>query len=425
LRLATPPSDWQPQDAAEDDGACSHKRRFYIYLDRGKMPDMPVANSAGAWPPTQDQTWLLQAAFWRGQSALEAWRTWNAHGPGLARTDRGSRRLLPHVYRNLRQQFPDVQLPPQLKEFYRRTWYRNQQLGEQAGAVLRDLHQHGLPTLVLKGLALTTQYYRDWGLRPMSDFDVLVPSPEARRALAILARLGWQPVSPSVEPEALLAVKQSLDFRSLAGIQFDLHWYALWDNCYPGADDVFWQAAVPLRIKGVATKTLCPPDQLLHVCVHGAGLSAVPSVRWAADAMQIISALDAQIDWDRLVMLAGDLSVSLPLSQSLRYLQEALNAPVPAVVLDRLAALPATWRERQLHRHKVNRRGLLGELPLLWHHHAYQSERIGRRPTLPGYLAYLRQLYGLRHIWQIPAFVLHKAIRRAKAVTAPDAARQP
>lgn len=46
--------------------------------------------------------------------------------------------------------------------------------------------------MVLKGGSSAIRYYRDLGLRPMNDFDFLVPTGQAREAFDLLCRQGWK-----------------------------------------------------------------------------------------------------------------------------------------------------------------------------------------------------------------------------------------
>jgi len=385
---------------------------------RGMTASMRLAGDC--WP-TAAQTHLLRAAFLADEAGQAAWQAWRARLAGLDQLDAGSRRLLPLLYRNLRRNLRPAQMADplitQLKDRYRATWVRNQATFYQMARLLEALQAAGLSTLVLKGAALAVLHYRDLGLRPMSDFDIAVPAPQAVLAFETLRGLGWSCSLPIHQPAEFAAVKQSVDFRSAAGVHFDLHWYVLWEGCYPGADDAFWSAAVPLRINQAATRALSPTDQLLHVCVHGASLNQVPPVRWAADAMQILRTPGAALDWPRLLAHAQRLRLSLPLHDTLDYLRTALAAPVPAEVVAALAAVPVTTLDREFYRRKISRRGLLGEIPLMWCHYRLLAEAWQRPATRAGFVRYLRLNWGLVDARGIPGFVLDKTIRRLKAVS--------
>ena len=98
------------------------------------------------------------------------------------------RRLLPLVCRNLER--AGIALPTRLKTAYATALGANTRLLQLAEDVLGRLAHAGIPTLVLKGTALLLLHYRDHGVRPMSDLDVLVPPARAREAFAALDGLG-------------------------------------------------------------------------------------------------------------------------------------------------------------------------------------------------------------------------------------------
>src|SRR5262249_16277247 len=141
-------------------------------------------------------------------------------------------------------------------------------------------------TIILKGSALLTLYYKDPGLRAMSDLDVLVRTSDVETAMALLGRWGW--TSQVDIPARTVPVTHSLLFRDAEGPKLDLHWHVLWESCGRGMDDDFWAAAVSTDVAGVQTAALCPADQLFHACVHGVAWNPVPPLRWAADAVLVL-----------------------------------------------------------------------------------------------------------------------------------------
>jgi len=365
--------------------------------------------------PTRSQIWLLRAALLSGPPALQAWQIWKKHASDLDSLDAGSRRLLPLLFGNLRANRVSDPLMVQLKATYRQTWYRNQNSFHQMAEVLETLQSAGISTLILKGAALAVLHYHDLGLRPMEDFDILVPTAQIAPTFAELKRLGWRCVSPIADLAHLTGV-HALNFVREDRRHIDLHWNVLWEACFPGADDAFWAGAVPARVNHVATLALNPTDQLLHVCVHGAKLNLVPPVRWAADAAQILRTSARAIDWQRLVELAARLRLSLPLHDTLYFLQAELEAPIPAAVIEALAAVPVVAADREFYRLKVSRRGLLGDLPVLWQHYRLTAQATHQAATPSGFARYLRVAYELEQLRQVPGFVLHKAARRVRAV---------
>ncbi len=221
-----------------------------------------------------------------------------------------------------------------LKGAYRGAWVHNQLLFKRAAEALGALGDAGVPTLVLKGIALSIAHYRDDGVRPMEDIDVLVPRRDFERAITVLRGAGWAAGREYIPTGGLRAVHaEHLQHRE-GGVCLDLHRYAL---AQAASDDEFWSAAVEIELLNAPTRILCPADQLLHVAVHGARWNRVPPVRWLADAVVIERSAGADLDWDRLVAEATRRGVTATLAAALECLVGAVEFPLPDGVLERLA----------------------------------------------------------------------------------------
>jgi hypothetical protein len=372
--------------------------------------------------PTEEQALLLRAALLPGNAALDAWRAWKA-SVDLDRIDHGSRRLLPLLYRNMRDQGVEEPLMEELKGVYRLVWYRNRMLFRSVTELLRALHNAGIETMLLKGAALTLLHYRDYGLRPMTDFDVLVPAEQASATIDLLVARGWSPwrKPPEAFTEGRLSVTKGRAFRDAAGRGVDLHWHVLPECCYPGADDDFWDGAVATDVNGVPTRALNPSDQLLHVCVHGARWNPVPPFRWVADAMMIVRSSESDLDWHRLAAQAEERGLVVPLRHALDYLRAALDASVPHAVVRRMHNAPTTRLEHIEYRARARPARLEGPLRALWLHylsHARLARHGGLGRGLLGFLSYLRFRWGVDRSWQVPFYAVPKALRRVWGMAA-------
>lgn len=306
----------------------------------GREPEIDAAQVAALWP-TPGQELLLRAAVIPGRGALEAWQTWKAeHDLIETELDHGSFRLLALVYKNILAQGADEPLMPRLKGIYRYWWCSNQRLFYRAAEVIQGLERAGIPTLVLKGAAASAAYYRDSGVRPMADIDLLVPYRDAAAAVAALGRLGWKPARPRVTD--LIRYQHSVRMLHVTGEALDLHWHVLAECVHPDADQGFWARAVPVRVLGASSLALGPTDSLLHAVVHGMRWNAEPTIRWVADAMAILNACGDAIDWTILEREACRQRVVLRLRTGLDYLRRRMDAPIPARALAALdAAVPA------------------------------------------------------------------------------------
>ncbi len=147
-------------------------------------------SGVGFWPGPRHRL-LLHAALDEAEAAMKAWRRWRELVE-FDDLDEPENRLLPLVYRNLGTQLADDPVVGRMRGVYRLTWTRNQLLASAGAEAVRELAAQGVPTLLLKGAALSLLNYRDMGVRPMADVDVLVPPAQARIAMDCLLSAGWQ-----------------------------------------------------------------------------------------------------------------------------------------------------------------------------------------------------------------------------------------
>ena len=363
--------------------------------------------------PTRKQELLLRAALLPGDKALSAWRDWQRQ-VNLDHIDLGSYRLLPLLYRNLERLEVKDSLMDRYRGIYRQTWYKNQILFYHLAPLLKTFKQKGIMTMILKGGALILLYYKDHGLRPMDDFDVLVEPDQASAAIDLMTKLQWR---PKRRPLGAMANQYSAvmhdfgGFVNAVGCEVDLHQYLLSECCYLHADDQFWAASVPLTLNNVLTSALSDTDQLFHVCVHGLKWHAFPSLRWVADAMTIINAPQVRIDWGRLLIMAQERDLVLPIKDGFFYMQEKLEAPIPAAVLDSLRRLPIAPAERKAYRARLEQRP--GQaLWLYYQRYSKLDSRSGPFRKFIGFIGFLQYVWGIKWWWQVPYYLLSKAVRR-------------
>jgi Uncharacterised nucleotidyltransferase len=304
---------------------------------------MSNARGRGRGLPTESQELLLKAALMDGASALDAWQQWQLVD-SVQSTDVDSGRLLPLVCRNLLALAPEDPELQHLRRVRRYWWVTNHARTVAAGRAISALTEAGIDTMVLKGAAVAYRHYRDLGVRPMNDVDLLVRPGLARVAGEALLAAGWTQQLPT-ELGVLLCATHGTAFLDRMDLGIDLHWYAMWS---PAVEDDFWLASEPVTVGRVPTLAPCAADLLLQACVHGIW-SGGPRVRWVADAVTIIRSTP-ELDWDRVVERARAREITLPLVDALRYLSDRLAVPVPAPVLGALDRTRYGFLGRSVHR---------------------------------------------------------------------------
>ena len=356
---------------------------------------IPGAGFTGGCWPTPKQTLLLRAAILDAPGAMEAWTEWQ-HAVDLDKIDAGSFRLLGLLYRNLvRLEAPaSAPLLPRLKGIYRYFWTRNQLVLKRKSVLLLALAERGIPCMLLKGAALTLTVYRDYGVRPMDDFDLMVPPGRVAEAMELLERHGW--VSEFLTPRELPQSLHACHFRDADDFQIDLHWQL----CHVPASDDFdrelWAHAIPVTLQDASAKAPCHTDQFINTCEHGPRYNTVAPLRWLADAAHILRATGGQLDWRRVAAASTMLGTVLPTRQTLAFLRQQLATPVPEEAFRALAAARVTWQERY-EAHFLSRPTptLWHKLPLDFSHHLRAARRAPWYRRWRGFPDYFRHANNL------------------------------
>ncbi len=300
--------------------------------------------------PNTTQKLLLQASLLNGSQALGAWNQWRSNVDFETDIEYGSFRQLPLLYQNLNKLQLDHPLMDRLKGIYRQSWSKNQILFHRTAKVIKLLEDAGIQTLILKGIALTILVYRNFGVRPMADMDILVKFSDARKTIDLLKKKDWIAQDEQYLEHNLL-YGRSITFLDPNKTELDLHWHPIFESHDLISDTDFWDKAVPLEVSGVSTLAFCTTDALFHTVVHGLRYNPEPPIRWVADAMLLLCNTENPVDWDRLLNHSKKFRVSLQMRDAFDYLRENFKAPVPDDVFNQLSEAKSSFFDRFVYRH--------------------------------------------------------------------------
>ena len=381
---------------------------------------MRKAGVEGSFWPDDIQEALLRAGVLAPERALAAWAEVRPRLDLDRLRDAESLRLLPLVGRNLVAAGSDDPMLPRLKGVHRHWWYTNQMVLHRVVPSLRALSQSNIDVMALKGVPLGLRYYRDLGMRPMLDVDVLVRHTQIEAAFDVLAGLGWRLKYPD-HLERTLRVHHSANLLHHDGGQLDLHWISSPLFRVRGdteaTDDAIWCQSEVLEIDDLVVRMPSAADLVLHVIAHGCWVSSNANVRWAADAATVIAGIGADFDWERVVEQARARHLVLGVRDAFTYLRAVLDVPVPDAVLDELHAETISPRERRVHRALTGDTSvpaILGALPRVraaWLYRSAGSSRWRAARELPDFL---RETWGLRRTSDVPLEAVRKAIRKLR-----------
>jgi len=357
----------------------------------------------GSWRPTATQELLLDATVGEIADAPAAFARWR-ETQDIALIDDGSARLLPLLVPRAHRFPADDPAWPVIRGCYRRAYFHGQLLRARATEAIALLAGAGIATLALKGGALLRYYDGNPALRPMNDFDVLVPRDRAVDAIRVLLDHGWRSALP--HPELLPEAYHSAGFNSRDGLDLDLHWHVVPSYDDPAALADVWTAAVPAGADSAATLALGAEDLFVVVCAHAAQWSPIASVRWVADALAILRAEGGAFDWARAGAQAARWHVVPHLIDTLDYLRDRWRVAVPASVFARLASADVSAVDRRAYAVLGRMPGSADYLARPWHRYRLRSRDRNAIAALPGFVRYLKVTLGQPRARDLPGEIL-------------------
>lgn len=348
---------------------------------------------------------LLKTVLMKGAEAREAGTRW-LESVDIWTLPAGSRRVFPLAYDNLRHENVEHPFMAVLKGLKRHSWCSNHLLFKAAAPVVTTLRNAGIEVMVLKGVPLAIDYYRDVALRPMGDVDLLVPFDKAAAANRLLVDIGWRAGIPLTALESQLRYDNARPFFDPSRHAIDLHWHMMPFCIGPHADDSFWEASREIEFESKKVRALHPSDQLLHTCAHGAEWGRPATVQWIADAAVILR-VTADFDWDRLQKQARVRELTVCLREALRYLRDRFECPVPAEVMRSLDGTRVTEHEERRYLDVINYEpghGSLASFGEILRRYDRISRCFGHHEGA-SYLDYLRARTLVEHSWEVPLAV--------------------
>jgi Uncharacterised nucleotidyltransferase len=385
-------------------------------MTSGRMPEPTSARAGHAAQLAPLHQQLLLVALMPPDRAVEHWKELRRGLDVDGITNRRTIKLLPLVWRNLVDAGIDDPQLPSLEATVVRTRSQNDRLFEHLASALDILAGAGVRSLALKGAPLAVLYYRDPGLRPMVDVDLLVDPRDAPGVTSALDHSGWC-AADDLPPDFLTRGGETSYCPPGGSPVLDLHFRLLpWvTRSGPGSDPALWAGAAPFEVGGRSTLAPAPHDLVLHVILHAyrSSWSRVP--RWVPDVTLLLRREGDRFDWGSFLNRVVASHLVLPVRDALRYLVDVFEAPVP---VDVRAALQSTSpSRRELHKHRIasstmpERHWLLGQWPALrtyWCRTSINFTRVGALWSFPAFVRWKMDVDRLR---RLPFVVARRRLR--------------
>lgn len=255
--------------------------------------------------------------------------------------------ISPLLYWNLKRiddgKYVPAEVMTKLRIVYYKNAARNTLRYDELSKILIAFKDVRIDVIVLKGAFLAETVYKNIGLRPMSDIDILVRREDLQKVKKELVQLGYAGIIyPTKWHEKLYTqwqteLKEEIQFNKHdKNVRIDVHWNVQ-PPVIPFQIDInkFWENAQPVKIAGVETLMLVPEDLIQHLCLHlhkHINSGAIP-FRWYCDIAEVIRHYEGKINWKYLVQSSKNYGIEEPIYQSLYLVNKYFGAFVPMDVL--------------------------------------------------------------------------------------------
>ena len=263
--------------------------------------------------------------------------------------------ISPLLYWNLSKIDNGKDAPEEVMAKLRKLYYgnaaRNMLLYDELSKVLKAFKDAGVNVIVLKGAFLAETVYKNIGLRPMGDVDLVIKKEDLQKVKKKLIQLRYH---ASVYPTKWHEQWQNEWAEEIQytnqdkNVRIDVHWNVQ-PPVIPFQIDIntFWENAQPVKIAGVEALMLAAEDILLHLCLHSdkhINSSGAPSFqfKWYCDIAEVIRHYGEKINWKYLVQSTKNYGIEEPIYQSLYFVNKYLGAFVPMDVLNDLKTVKSS-----------------------------------------------------------------------------------
>jgi hypothetical protein len=261
--------------------------------------------------------------------------------------------ISPLFYWNLKKINCDKNVPSEIMKDLEKIYYsnlaRNMLLYDELNKILMAFKKAGIDTVVLKGAFLAEEIYKNIGLRPMSDIDLLVKEEDLQKTKIELSKMKYSAyVYPTKTHEKFQTVySEELPFTHQdKNIYVEIHW-DIQPRYAPYMIDInkFWSNTKIVQIAGVEVLTFAPEDLLQHLCLHldkhinYSGAPPATPLRNYCDIVEVINYYKDTINWNYLLQSSKNYGIEEPIFQILFIAKEYFGTLVPENILNELESI--------------------------------------------------------------------------------------
>lgn len=242
-------------------------------------------------------------------------------------------------------------LNPQNKQRLYTTYYLtiryNLKLIHAFNEILKPLRKMQIQVILMQGISLLRQVYRDIGLRPMNDMDIWVLPNQYADLVDCLVDQGFE--RNSLYPETFCRGE----------IVLDIHTHILWGDRIQSRDllinigqEEIFRNARHLNVENTAVLCLDSPDQFLYLSLHALKHN-LERLIWLVDIKSLIAKWELS-DWKALTDRAEELGLEPTLLYTLYILRNIFQLELPSEMSFYLDRRKLNLFERRILDRRIN-----------------------------------------------------------------------
>ncbi len=213
---------------------------------------------------------------------------------------------------------------------------RNIFLTKELLKLLNLFKEHDIPAIPFKGPVLTASVYGNLALRQFLDLDILFHKQDILKARNLLISQGYENAE-KLTYEQEIAQLQSPYVKAYTyrhnglRVTVELHWQLRATySAFPLDHQSLWERLKPISLFDVTVFHLSPKDELLYLCVHGAG-DRWQKLSQICDIAELIRTHQV-FDWQEVMEQASRLGCRRRLFLGLFLAKELLGTNLPEQV---------------------------------------------------------------------------------------------
>jgi hypothetical protein len=224
-----------------------------------------------------------------------------------------------------------------LRKMYIKILIRNTKMNADFKALMQLLTYNSIEFIPLKGMYLNFEVYGDFGLRLMSDVDLMIKENEIQKTKELMLNNGWKinrnayrtkihdEVDRIVSHHPYILGQDQTIIELHAGIHPTYKSYNVNTTDY-------WQRSHESELMGLKSQSLNNADALQHLCLHTYNdLSGKKySLKLFVDITEFLKKFEQEIDWKLLETTCTNYNCVQQVQQTLKICKLYFNAPVNA-----------------------------------------------------------------------------------------------